>query len=92
MNKDTGDAVVARFYLEGVPLMTDVNTISAEDFQRLLTVHGSEIMTADRRHCLHFCYIGNEFVMMGPTGVHSLYAGATDRKRLNAHWLVFSAN
>lgn len=32
------------------------------------------------------------FVMRGPTGTHTLFAGATDLDRLNAHWAVFGTN
>lgn len=72
--------------------MTDINTISAEDFTHILANPGAQLGNESGSCTLHYAAGDNEFVMMGPTGVHSLYAGATDRKRLNAHWLVFSAN
>jgi len=64
--------------------------ITTQQFAKLLNKSGAFVMSADRTCKLIYCKSDNEFRMYGPTGVHSLYAGATDRDRLNAHWTHFA--
>lgn len=37
-------------------------------------------------------YKGGMFIMVGPSGVHTLHADTTDLESLNAHWAGFCAD
>jgi hypothetical protein len=65
--------------------------ITTEEFNHMLNNPGAPMLNEAGDCRLIFASGDNAFVMSGPTGVHSLYAGATDLKRLNAHWSVFAA-
>lgn len=90
MNKGTGDAVSPGPTNQGVPLMPA--KITRKQFKHLLRKTGTKIENETGSCRLTYSKGDREFVMMGPTGVHSLYAGATDLHRLNAHWTHFAAN
>jgi hypothetical protein len=73
--------------------MTDNQAaLTAEEFEYIVRNPGVTFPNETGSCTVHYASGDREFVMIGPTGVHSLYADATDRNRLNAHWLVFSAN
>lgn len=64
--------------------------LTIEQFTKLLNKPGFFVMDDTRVCKLFYSAADNEFRMFGPTGVHSLYAGATDLTRLNAHWTQFA--
>lgn len=37
-------------------------------------------------------YKSGMFIMVGPSGIHSLHGDTTDLERLNAHWAGFCAD
>lgn len=69
-----------------------MSAITAEEFEYIVNRSGVQLSNETGSCTLHYAAGDNEFVMMGPTGVHSLYASATDLARLNAHWTHFAAN
>lgn len=66
--------------------------ITAEEFEHIVANSGVQLGNETGSCTLHYARGDHEFVMMGPTGVHSLYAGATNLDRLNAHWTHFASN
>lgn len=66
-------------------------TITTEEFTYMIVNPGAPILNEAGNCRLIFASGDNQFTMTGPTGNHSLFAGATDLDRLNAHWTVFAS-
>ena len=66
--------------------------ITTEELDYMLNNPGV-CMTNEPGNCtVHYASGDHSFVMRGPTGIHILFASATDLDRLNAHWFVFAGN
>lgn len=63
--------------------------VTSEEFAYMLANSGAPLRDEPGNCTLHYASGDHSFVMSGPTGIHILFAGATDLHRLNAHWSVF---
>lgn len=68
------------------------NDVTPEEYAYMLSHPGARLSNETGTCRINYAAGDNVWIMHGPTGLHTLFAGTTDRDRLNAHWRVFVAN